>query len=351
MARTLVGYFIGLIMSVCGWTVIAWGQAYVPGEVIVKLKSNGKSSGVFFSKASTKATMNLKKSYSKMNIHHFALKPGQSVEEKVFELQNDPDVEYVEPNYIFSKPVTESESQTLSYEEMQVEIAATSVDYPATGAPIHAKAIWSSLTVPGAKPIVAVIDTGVDINHPVFVGSQAIWTNSDEIPNNGLDDDGNGYIDDVNGFNFVDNNGNMYDDDDHGTHVAGIILGVGQDIYTAPFDESKIEIMPLKFLDANGVGSTSSAIQAIYYAVHNGAKVINNSWGGPAYSAALHDAIVYSYNKGVTFLAASGNAGSDNDFNPMYPASYLVPHIVSVAAITDIEQLASFSNYGRDSVH
>ncbi|MDC0980225.1 S8 family serine peptidase [Bdellovibrionales bacterium] len=352
MVKQIKGFFLVALLSLCGWSDYAEGQAaFVPGEVIVKLRSTGKSSGAFLSKASTKLTMNLKQSWGKMNMHHFALKPGQSVESKVAELENDPSVEYAEPNYIFSRPDTESSPETLSYEEMQSEAQALGGGYLATGAPIHAQEIWSSLSVGSSQPIVAVIDTGVDINHPVFVGSQAIWVNSDEIPNNGIDDDANGYIDDVNGFNFVDNSGNMYDDDDHGTHVAGIILGVGQDIYTAPFEESKIKIMPLKFLDGNGVGTTSSAIKAIYYAIQNGASVINNSWGGPSYSAALHDAIVYSYNKGVSFLAASGNAGADNDFAPMYPASYQVPNIVSVAAITDFEQLASFSNFGKDSVH
>lgn len=351
MTKQIGRYVCSFLLSVCGTSLFASGQEFVPGEVIVKLKSTGKSGAVFLGKPSTKLTMSLKQSWSKMNMHHFALKPGQSVEAKVQELRNDPDVEYAEPNYIFSRPETSEDSQTLSYEEMQEEIQSSGDEYPATRAPLNAKAVWSSLSVGSAKPIVAIIDTGVDITHPAFVGADAIWVNEDEIPNNGIDDDGNGYIDDINGYNFVDNSGHIYDDDDHGTHVAGIVLGVGQDIFTAPYDESVIEIMPLKFLDGNGVGSTSSAIKAIYYAVHNGAKVINNSWGGPAYSAALHDAIVYSYNKGVSFLAASGNAGSDNDFQPMYPASYTVPHILSVAAITDMEQLASFSNFGKDSVH
>ena len=342
--------FLSVLMSVfavCGGSALA--QSYAPGELIVKLKSNGKSTAVFLGKASVQSDLILKKSWGKMNMHHFALKAGQTVEQKIAELNNDPDVEYAEPNFILSVPDVLDKSEVFSAAEIAAQ--AEQGEYLATGAPINAQEAWGSLTVTDTKPIVAVIDTGLDITHPVFTGSDAVWRNSDEIAYNGIDDDGNGYIDDVNGYNFVAGSGDMHDDDDHGTHVAGIILGTGQDIYTAPFAESKIKIMPLKFLDSDGVGKTSDAIKAIYYAVQNGATVINNSWGGPSYSSALHEAVVYSYNKGVTFIAASGNAGTDNDFSPMYPASYSVPHVVSVAAITDTEQLASFSNFGKDSVH
>ena len=203
-----------------------------------------------------------------------------------------------------------------------------------------------------SRPIVAVIDTGLDLNHQVFQNTDSIWTNSGEIAGNGIDDDGNGYVDDVNGWNFVDNSGSMYDDDDHGTHVSGIILNVDQSIHVNPATlvQSKIRIMPLKFLNGSGVGSTSDAVQAIYYAVNNGAKVLNNSWGGYSYSAALHEAVTYAYNQGVAFIAAAGNDGSNNDSRPLYPASYDVPNVIAVAATYDSFNLTSFSNYGSSTV-
>ncbi len=170
--------------------------------------------------------------------------------------------------------------QSFTADEIQAASLSNSTQsvYMATGAAIGVQNIWSSSTVPTVKPIVAVIDTGLDINHSVIRNTGALWTNPNETPGDGIDNDGNGYIDDVHGWNYVDNNGNMYDDDGHGTHVAGIILSVDQNIYTTPLRQSKIQIMPLKFLNANGVGTTSNAIRAVYYAVNNGARVLNNSW-------------------------------------------------------------------------
>ena len=129
-------------------------------------------------------------------------------------------------------------------------------------------------------PVVAVIDTGLDYNHEVFVDANAVWRNTDEIASNGIDDDGNGYIDDIRGWNFVANNNNPMDDEDHGTHVSGIVLGISQNIFATTLAAAKIKIMPLKFLDSSGSGATSDAVEAIYYAIANGATVINASWGG-----------------------------------------------------------------------
>ena len=105
------------------------------------------------------------------------------------------------------------------------------------------------------KTIVAVIDTGIDFNHPAF--QNAIWTNPGEIPNNGIDDDKNGYVDDVHGWNFASGNDNPQDDEGHGTHVSGIVLGVGQNVLTSPAPNADIQIMPLKFLNSQGSGATS----------------------------------------------------------------------------------------------
>ena len=104
--------------------------------------------------------------------------------------------------------------------------------------------------------------------------------------------------------------------------------------------------MPLKFLDAAGSGSTANAVSAIYYAVNMGAKVINNSWGGSNYSKSLHEAYTYAYNHGVFIATAAGNSGTSNDSTPMYPASLDTPGNLAVAASTDADNKASFSNYG-----
>ena len=341
-----------LFMSLILVPVVSQAQrAYVEGEVIVKLKNQASQQDTyaFMGKAQAAKGMSLKTSLPRMNMYHYSLKAGKSVEQMVEELKTDPNVEYVEPNYLFTKASLKEGIQAMSVEEIQA-LSGGDEDYPQTGANIRAMEVWGTFSGrSGRPPVVAVIDTGLDVNHEAFVETGAIWTNPDEIPENGIDDDGNGYVDDIHGWNFVHGSGTIIDDDGHGTHVSGIILGVGQSI-VAPFTQSAIRIMPLKFLDNQGVGSTSDAISAIYYAIENGARVLNNSWGGPNYSAALHEAVAYSYNQGIVFVAAAGNTGTDNDYEPLYPASYEVPHMISIAATTEQDRLAHFSNFGVGSV-
>jgi subtilisin family serine protease len=338
--------------------------------VIVKLRSaNGKAmavgSAAFHSKMSEKGS--LLHSYEKMNLRHYKLKPNQNTEQVLAELKADPDVEYAEPNYIFRKqqvdPTDRSvDTQSYSVSEAQAMGGASAQGtYTQNYAAVKVTESWSAIT--GSTlitPIVAVVDTGVDYNHSVFTGTGAIWSNPGETgtdshgankSTNGIDDDGNGYVDDVRGWNFHAGTNNPMDDDQHGTHVAGIILGVSQDIFATPLGAAKIRIMPLKFLGADGSGSTADAINAIYYAVNNGANVINNSWGGSSYSQALHDALTYAYTHRVTVATAAGNYSNDNDATGMYPANYPVPSQLTVSATNDYDNMASFSNYGKNSVH
>ncbi|MES2962501.1 MAG: S8 family serine peptidase [Bdellovibrionota bacterium] len=325
----------------------------VPGEIIVKLKGKSKTlqAQAFIGKAVSEKSMSLKGSWSGLNMHHFALKAGESVDQAIADLQADPDVEYAEPNYIFDKQSAGPEGEAVAMSDVQVSAAESSSAFTQTSAPIQLTNAWAQGTSGLGTPVVAVIDTGLDLAHSVFTGSNAIWSNTDEIAGNGVDDDNNGYIDDTVGWNFVANTNSPQDDDGHGTHVSGIVLGATQDITAVTLAQAKIKIMPLKFLDAHGSGSTADAVKAIYYGVNNGATVLSNSWGGGGFSNSLLTAIAYAYDKKVIFLAAAGNASSNNDAAPTYPANYSVPNIVSVAATSDIDGFASFSNYGKTSVH
>ncbi len=337
---------------------MALAQDYVPGEIIVKLK--GKSTSASSSKALSKmkSKMTLKASFGRLNMHKMGLRANEDLQARIQELKADPDVEYAEPNYILKKfDDLQTDTRIVPFSEA---VGMSDADVSSHGSFIQNNSdvgipvVWSTmrnLSTNPEKPIVAVIDTGVDYTHRVFVNADAIWSNPGEIAGNGVDDDGNGYVDDVRGWNFAYDNNNPMDDDAHGTHVAGIVLGVGQDIYSSTPEEAKIRIMPLKFLSANGSGATSDAISAIYYAVNNGAQVINNSWGGGSYSMALHDALTFAYNHHVTIVAAAGNYNTNNDAAPMYPANYPVPGLISVAASTDWDAKASFSNYGTSTVH
>lgn len=331
---------------------------YVEGEIIVKLKGKNKSlkAQAFIGKAVSEKSMSLKGTWNGINLHHFALKPGAGVKEAIAELQNDPDVEFAEPNYIFRRMSVGGEGQPIPLEQIQAAAAASSGDEVGamsstsqTSAPIQLSQAWTAMTPGKTAPIVAVIDTGVDLTHPVFVNSGALWTNTAETLN-GIDDDGNGYVDDTQGWNFVNGSNSPDDDDGHGTHVAGIILGATQDIFKSPIDSASIKIMPLKFLDSTGAGTTSDAVKAIYYAVNNGAKVLNNSWGGGGFSSSLLEAITYAYNHNVVFVAAAGNSSQNNDSTPTYPANYTVPNMMSIAATSDLDGFASFSNFGAVTV-
>jgi subtilisin family serine protease len=339
---------------------LASAQDFVPGEVIVKLKS-GQSSvrAAQFSSRMRSRRMNLKASFRGMNISHYKLQPGQDLTQALKDLRNDPDVEYAEPNYILhvvDDAVAQS-SNYYAYGSLGYYLNPNYSDanvYSQNAANVKVPQSWNietPLANNSERPIVAIVDTGVDYNHSVFINSGAIWTNPNEIPANGIDDDGNGYIDDVRGWNFYAGNNNPMDDASHGTHVAGIVLGVGQNIFASSIAPAKIRIMPLKFMGADGTGSTAAAISAIYYAVNNGAQVINNSWGGSSYSQALADALVYAYDHSVFIASAAGNNSQDLDSNRMYPASYEVSGQMAVAATTDYDYLASFSNYGVGSVH
>ncbi len=211
---------------------------------------------------------------------------------------------------------------------------------------IEAPAAWDRYA--GGAVTVAVTDTGIDPSHPDLDGN--LWVNSREVPRNGRDDDGNGVVDDVNGVNFSAglNSGNPYDGDGHGTHVSGTIAAESGNGIGVAGVNPQAKILAAKFLTDSGSGSTSDAIRAIDYARSMGAKVMNASWGGGGYSKALEEAIARS---GMLFVAAAGNDGSDNDGGrPAYPASYELDNVVSVAASTQSDDLAYFSNYGSCSV-
>lgn len=197
--------------------------------------------------------------------------------------------------------------------------------------------------------IVAVIDTGVDYNHPDLKAN--MWVNKGEIPNNGIDDDKNGVIDDVHGASFVGPkaSGDPMDDNGHGTHCAGTIGAVANDIGVVGVNR-RVKIMALKFLTANGGGNTADAIQCIHYALDNGARILSNSWGGGGATREMLEVIQESKRERTLFVAAAGNAANNNDTNPSFPASYPVDNVVAVAAIGEDGGLARFSNFGVKQV-
>lgn len=214
---------------------------------------------------------------------------------------------------------------------------------------INAPLGWNAGTGTG-QTIVAVIDTGVDLTHPDLKAN--LWTNPGEIPGNGKDDDGNGYADDVHGWDFAGNDPDPSDQRGHGTHVAGIIGAVGNNGVGGSGVAWKTRIMPLKIFDANGNGNMLSGARAIDYAVRNGARIINTSWGGSSPDADLAAAIARARAAGVIIVTSAGNDGNNLDAAAQYPADYArtYDNTISVAAVTQSGALANWSNFGVGTV-
>jgi subtilisin family serine protease len=213
------------------------------------------------------------------------------------------------------------------------------------GADIGATLAWDVAI--GSPVPVAVVDTGVTFKHADLAANA--WVNPGD-PRNGIDDDGDGIKDDVNGADFLSGDADPDDDGGHGTHVAGIIGAQGNNSIGITGVNWESAVMGLKFLDGNGEGNTADAASAIDYAVDHGARVINASWGGPAFSHALYSAIRRAGEHGVLMVAAAGNDGVNADSSPDYPAAFDLPNIISVAATDRADRLLDFSNYGAKSV-
>ena len=198
--------------------------------------------------------------------------------------------------------------------------------------------------------VVALVDTGIDYTHEDLAGR--IWTNTDEIPGNGIDDDGNGYVDDVYGWNFYSGTNDVYvgTEDAHGTHGAGTIAAnAGNGVGIAGIVQSDhVKVMAVKALGgSDGSGTTASIIQAIQYAEANGAQICNLSLGSSQNDPALYRTIASSK---MLFVVAAGNDGTDLETAPSYPASYDLDNLIAVANIRYDGELDPTSSYGAASV-
>lgn len=266
----------------------------------------------------------------------------------IAQLKTSAAIDYIEPNYIYYRQATPDDPVFSQLWGMN-QAANNDIDAPEA---------WDIYTGdPNYR--VAIIDTGIDFNHPDLQGN--IWVNPGEIANDGIDNDGNGYIDDVSGWDFTGTglgtkygtgDNNPQDGDGHGTHVAGTIAGKGNNGVGVAGVVWGAKIVPLKFLDDTGSGSTANAILAVDYCRVNGIKLSNNSWGGGGSSTALRTAISNAGAADHLFVAAAGNSSLNIDgLIKSYPASYNLANQINVAATTATGTLASFSNYGLTSVH
>lgn len=272
----------------------------------------------------------------------------------VREYQQLPEVEYAEPNYEINLekaaagPLVPILPRDPQFND-QWALANSGQRGGTKGADISATLAWAT-TTGSDNVVVAVLDTGVDYNHEDL--TENMWRRPEKMEP--YHDNELGTIDDEYGFNAIDGADPM-DDNGHGTHCAGIIGAEGENNLGIAGVNWKVQIMPLKFMNAGGSGSTKDAIEAINYVIDRkragvNVRIISASWGSTQKSRALGDVIRKAYENDILFVAAAGNSSVDNDRNPHYPSSYDVPNVVSVAALDRNDALASFSNYGAKSV-
>ena len=322
---------------------------YKEGELLVKFKPGVNIQAVSVSHDSAKTKV--KKHFKKSGIYLVEPQKGMSAKEAIELYKKDPNVQYAEPNYIlYALDVFPNDPR---FNELW-SLHNTGQTGGTIDADIDAPEAWQ-ITTGSSDVIVAVIDTGVDYNHQDLAGN--MWKNLAELNGiSGVDDDGNGYIDDIYGIDTFNNDSDPMDDHSHGTHCSGTIGATGNNGIGVVGVNWNVKIMALKFLSAGGSGYTSDAVECLEYTIMmkedygQNIRITSNSWGGGGYSQALYDAIQLTGNADILFVAAAGNNSFDNDTYHLYPSSYNLPNIISVAATDHSDNLAWFSNWGLASV-
>jgi subtilisin family serine protease len=304
---------------------------YAPDSLLVRFQPGAATSEK--GQAQSELNAQVEDEYSLVpGLENWKLPPGLSVPQAQKALQHNPNVLYAEPNYILHADILPNDPYYGNLYGM---------------GKINAPSAWDTFKG-NANFVVAIIDTGISYSHPDLAAN--MWQNPGEIANNGKDDDANGYIDDVYGWDFAYSDSDPSDGNGHGSHTAGTIGGVGNNGVGVVGVNWQVRLAALKFLDDSGSGYTSNAVLAMQYAVKEGIKVSNNSWGGGGYSQALYDAINAAKSVGHIFVAAAGNSGTNNDTAPFYPANYNLDNLIAVAATDSNDARASFSNFGATMV-
>jgi len=305
-------------------------------EIIVKFKQNVSESEIAAINSKNNAVVVRRLKQLRMYILRL---PANVDARRVAELYSmSPHVEYAEPNYIFKIQSMPDDPKILKMWNMKA---------------INAPEAWS-IETGSSNVVVAVIDTGVDVSHEDL--SANLWINPSEICGDGVDNDGNGYVDDCHGINTVDGSTEVRDDNGHGTHVSGIIGAVGDNGIGVAGVNWKVSIMVIKAFDSSGSGTLAGVLQGIDYVLQMRKRGVNiiatsNSYVSSSYSRALEEAVEELMKAGILFVAAAGNAEMDLDRVRVYPASYDVPAVISVASANRDLELSGFSNYGAHTVH
>jgi subtilisin family serine protease len=331
---------LSLPAGAASFSAITSGAAghYVPGEVLVKFKpaisAQARTAAVAARGHSVFASLN------QPGWEQVRIGTRQTMEAALAAYQNDPGVEYVQPNYIYDTANAPNDSQ---YGQLWAfknagQTVAGGTYMPNIGTPgddMNIEPAWDHIT-DCSSVVVAVVDSGVNYTQEDLVGN--MWNGGATYPNHG--------------YNYVDGNSDPMDLNGHGTHVAGIIGAAGNNAMGATGVCWKASIMAVRVMNAMGWGTTATIVQGINFAVSNGARVINMSLGGEAFDQLLSDSITTAQNADVVVVVAAGNEGSNNDSGttPTYPCNFTQPNLICVAALDQSYALAGFSNYGKSSV-
>ncbi|MDO9549209.1 MAG: S8 family serine peptidase, partial [Candidatus Marinimicrobia bacterium] len=381
---------------------------FVPGDILVKFKDDvrpalAKSNGIqrigvasvdailtkysvneaekLFKNAKREKSRQILKTFtgkefekpSLHNIYKLKLKSELNMYEAIEALKQDENVEYAEPNYIFSIVEDQPQSDVLSEEDVNKlfekhlsnVMNAEALDVVVPNDPLYPLQWWISATQVDAvwdtttgdsSQLIGIIDTGIDWHHPDL--KNKIWTNPDEIPDNGIDDDQNGFIDDVRGWDWINHDNDPMDDNSHGTHVAGIAAAEANNGIGIAGVNWQAKVIPIKVFQSSGRGDAATITQGIIYAANKGATVINMSFGSYARSLTMENALANAYATAV-LVAAAGNDGlcigpgpcPDKRLGaPMCPGAF--SFVLGVEANNEISGVsgfkADFSNYDQD---
>jgi len=334
---------------------------FIPGEFIVKFKEKTKILTHSIKRLNEKYQV---KSIEKIfknsentildNIYLYSVSEDSDILSIVNNYLACPNIAYVEPNYIIkpnvnpktknNRPIFNSFSQIDTFPndpdfDKQWSLHNIGQLGGKLDSDIDALEAWK-IQKGDENIIIAIIDTGIDYNHPDLV--ENIWMNTDEIPDNGIDDDSNGFIDDIMGWDFAYKNSDPKDTIGHGTLCAGVAGAVTNDTIGIAGVSWNCKIMNVKMFYDNYTASVLDAAMAVKYAADNGANVISMSWGDYTHYQVLEDACNYSYEKGALLIAAVGNdnANIENDYPPAYE------NVIAVASTNNKDKRGSWSNYG-----
>jgi len=316
---------------------------FEPGEFIVKLTKDTTLSNPSlimlnekYKENSIEKVFKSSKNTILDNIYIFSVPVNADILSIVEDYSSCPTVEYAEPNGIFYLSGVPNDDNF----SKQWALQNTGQNGGTPGDDIDAPEAWN-IETGSSDVIIAVIDTGIDYNHPDLADN--IWINKNEIPNNGVDDDHNGFIDDAHGWDFANNDSDPLDHVGHGTLCSGIASAVTNNSIGIAGVCWNCKIIPVQAADGYA-GFSDDYAKAIVYAADNGADVISMSWGSYNSSNIIHDAIDYAYSKNVVLVAAAGNIVLDIS-RKFYPAAF--DGVIAVASTDKNDNKAKTSNYGN----